>query len=448
MPYFDFVSIGGGNTGLSAAYRIAAAGKRVALVDRGPVGGLCSLAGCNPKKVLVRATEVLDEVRRSGEHGIDAPVRRVDWPKVIARKRTFTESVPEQTEAALRKAGVERIRGAARFVSAEALRVDGRELSSTGFLIATGSTPRPLAFPGGNLAKTTDEILELEEPPASLVIIGAGVVAFEFGQVFARLGSSVSVLMPSDRALRGADEDLVDALVMHSMRIGMEFFPHTGVKRIVPADGRLSVEAETSGKARTWTADFVLNAAGRVPNLESLELPAAGVASDKQGVVVDSYLRSPGNRQVFAGGDAHGRRQLSPVASYEGRIVAKNFLEGDVETVSYETIPQAVYTVPPLAWVGATEAEAREKGLQVVAPLYNKESWRVFAIAGERPAMSKVVVEESTRRILGAHLLGPSAAEVIHVFAMAMRFGLTTTDLEKMVWAYPTFTSVLDSTWK
>jgi glutathione reductase (NADPH) len=128
----------------------------------------------------------------------------VDWPKVIARKRTFTEPVPEQTEAVLRKAGVERIRGAARFVSGEALRVDGRELSSGGFLIATGSSPRPLAFPGGDLAKTTDEILKLEEPPASLVIIGAGVVAFEFGQVFARLGSSVSVLMPSDRALRGA----------------------------------------------------------------------------------------------------------------------------------------------------------------------------------------------------------------------------------------------------
>jgi len=448
MRSYDFVAIGGGNTGLTASYRIAGAGKKVALVDSGPVGGLCSLAGCNPKKVLVRATEVLDEVRRAGEHGIDAPVRSIDWPKVIARKRGFTTPVPASTEEALRKAGVERLTGRARFISPESIRVEGEEIRAEGFLIATGSTPRPLTFPGGNLAKTTSDILELEQPPDSLVIIGAGVVAFEFGQVFARLGSSVSVLMPSDRALRGADEDLVEALVMHSMRIGMEFFPHTGVKRIVSSGGRLSVEAETSGKARTWTADFVLNAAGRVPNLESLDLPAAGVASDKKGVVVDSHLRSPGNRRVFAGGDAHGSRQLSPVASYEGRIVAKNFLEGDVETVSYESIPQAVYSVPPLAWVGATEAEAREKGLRVVAPFYDKENWKVFAIAGERPAKCKVVVEEGSRRILGAHLLGVAAAEVIHLFAMAMRFGLTTTDLEKMVWAYPTFTSVLDSTWK
>ena len=195
-------------------------------------------------------------------------------------------------------------------------------------------------------------------------------------------------------------------------------------------------------------ADFVLNAAGRVPNIASLDLPAAGVAFDKKGVVVDEYLRSPGNRRVFAGGDAHGRRQLSPVASYEGRVVAKNFLEGDVERASYEAIPQAVYTVPPLAWVGATEAEARESGAKIAVTLHDMENWRVYAIAGERPAKAKVVVEESTRRILGAHLYGAEAAEMIHVFALAMRFGLSTADLEKMVWAYPTFTAVLDSTWK
>src|SRR5262249_3073219 len=207
MPDFDFIAIGGGNTGLAAAYRIAAAGKRVALVDQGPVGGLCSLAGCNPKKVLVRATEVLDEVRRSGEHGIDAPVRGVDWPKVIARKRTFTEPVPEQTEAALQKAGVERIRGAARFVSAEAIQVDGRPLSAGGFLIATGSTPRPLSFPGGNLAKTTNEILELENPPGSLVIIVAGAVGFGFWMGLAQLRCNLLVLSPSDRGRRVAGEE-------------------------------------------------------------------------------------------------------------------------------------------------------------------------------------------------------------------------------------------------
>ncbi len=442
---YDFIAIGGGNTGLTAAYRIAAAGRKVALVDRGPVGGLCSLAGCNPKKVFVRATEVLDEVRHAGRHGIDAPVRGIDWEAVLRRKRTFTDPVPAATEATLAEKGIERIHGEARFVSPETLSVDGRALSAEGFLIATGSRPRPLAFPGADLVRTTDDILNHPRPPEALVILGAGVVAFEFGQVFARLGSRVVFLLPSDRALRGADESLVDALVEHSRSLGIEFVQEARVKAVTSSAARFFVDAEAGGRTRVFEADFVLNAAGRVPAVEALDLPAAGVAADRKGVAVDAYLRSPGNRRVFAGGDAHGRRQLSPVASYEGRVVARNFLEGDVERISYDAIPQAVYTVPPLAWVGQTEAEARRAGLAVRATLFDMDDWKVYAIAGDRPARAKIVTEEGSRRIVGAHFYGAGAAELIHVFAMAIRFDLTAADLESMVWAYPTFSSAFSS---
>ena len=256
------------------------------------------------------------------------------------------------------------------------------------------------------------------------------------------------MLLPSDRALRGADEDLVDTLVEHSKTLGIEFVPHARVRGVAGSGGRLTVDAEVEGRPRAFPADFVLNAAGRVPAIESLDLAAAGVVTDKKGVVVDDYLRSPGNRRVFAGGDAHGRRQLSPVASYEGRVVARNFLEGDRDRVSYDAIPQVVYTVPPLAWVGMTESQAREAGRKISVALHDMADWKVYAIAGERPARAKVVLEEESRRVLGAHLLGAGAAEIIHVFAMAIRFGLTTADLDKMVWAYPTLSSALDSTWK
>ena len=448
MEKYDFVAIGGGNTGLSAAYRIAAAGKKVALVDKGPVGGLCSLAGCNPKKVLVRATEVLDEVRRAGEHGIEVEVNRVDWSRVIDRKKSFTDPVPAQTEESLSKKGIALIRGLARFVSPDAIEVDSRQLEAEGFVIATGSTPRRLFFPGAEATRISDDILDLRTVPRDLVIVGAGVVAFEFGQVFARLGSRVSMLMPSDRALRGSDADLVAVLIEHSKRLGIDFVAHARVHGLSTRESRFAVDAEASGERRTFEADFVLNAAGRVAALESLNLPAAGVAGHAKGVVVDDYLRSPGNRRVFAGGDAHGKRQLSPVASYEGRVIARNFLEGDVERASYDAIPQAVFTVPPLAWVGLTEEEACEKGARIAVVSHDMETWRVFAIAGERPARAKVVLEKDTGRILGAHLLGACAGELIHVFAMAMRYGLTTADLDKMVWTYPTFSAALDSTWK
>jgi glutathione reductase (NADPH) len=448
MERYDFVAIGGGSTGLSAAYRIAAAGKKVALVDKGPVGGLCSLAGCNPKKVLVRSTEVLDQVRRAGEHGIEVEVKRVDWSRVIDRKKSFTDPVPAETEESLSKKGVELIRGEARFVSPDAVEVDGRQLKAEGFLIATGSTPRRLTFPGAEATRISDDILDLREVPRDLVILGAGVVAFEFGQVFARVGSRVSMLMPAERAMRGSDADLVAVLVEHSKQLGIEFIAHARVLGVSARASRLTVEAEVSGQRRTFDADFVLNATGRVAAVESLNLPAAGVAGDSKGVVVDDYLRSPGNRRVFAGGDAHGKRQLSPVASYEGRVVARNFLEGDVDRADYEAIPQAVFTVPPLAWVGMTEERARKEERRINVVSKDMENWKVFAIAGERPARAKVVLEEGTRRILGAHLLGAGAAELIHVFAMAMRYGLTAGDLDKMVWIYPTLSSALDSTWK
>jgi glutathione reductase (NADPH) len=448
MERYDFVAIGGGNTGLAASYRIAAAGKKVALVDKGPVGGLCGLAGCNPKKVLVRATEVLDEVRRAGEHGIEVQVNRVDWSRVIDRKKSFTDPVSAETEKSLSKKGVELIRGKASFVSPDAIEVDGRQLEAEGFVIATGSTPRRLSFPGAEGTRISDDILDLREVPRDLVILGAGVIAFEFGQVFARVGSRVSMLMPSDRALRGSDADLVAVLVEHSRQLGIEFIPHARVHGVSALATRFTVDAEVSGERRTFDADVVLNATGRVAAVESLNLPAAGVAADSKGVVVDDYLRSPANRRVFAGGDARGKRQLSPVASYEGRVIARNFLEGDVERASYEAIPQAVFTVPPLAWVGRTEEQARQAGLRITVVSHDMENWRVYAIAGERPARAKVVLEEETRRILGAHLLGASAGELIHVFAMAMRYGLTATDLDKMVWTYPTFSAALDSTWK
>jgi len=445
MPHYDFIAIGGGNAGLAAAHRIARAGRKVALVDRGPVGGLCSLAGCNPKKVLVRATEVLEEVRRAGEHGIETGEVRIAWPRVIARKRGFTDPVPEKTEEALAKSGVILLRGSARFASVNALEVAGEKLTAEGFLVATGSTPRRLGFPGAELAKTSDDILELSEVPGDLVILGAGVVAFEFGQVFARVGSRVTMLHRSARALSNMDEQMAEAVLSHSRRLGLEFLAHAQVREIRRVAGRLAVEANVDGEERVFPADFVLNAVGRVPAIESLALAAAGVEASPEGVLVDEYLRSPGNRRVFAAGDARGRPQLSPVASYEGRLVAKNFLEGDTVPARYDGVPQALYTVPPLAAVGMTEAQAREKGLDIEIALNDMSDWKVYAIAGERPALSKVVTEKGSRKILGAHLFGASAAEQIHVFAMAIRFGLTAEDLGHVVWAYPTFSSALGS---
>jgi glutathione reductase (NADPH) len=444
MPEFDLVVIGGGNAGLTAAHEVARAGRKVALVDRGPVGGLCSLAGCNPKKVFVRATEVLQELRDAETHGIHIDGLQVDWERVWKRKRSFTDPVPAQTEKSLKEAGIQFVRGSARFVSANTIQADSTELRAEGFVIATGSHPRRLTFPGAEHLKISDDVLELRQPPKRMLMVGAGVVASEFGHVFARLGTQVTMVMRTKRALANYDDDFVAPWIRYSRdKLGIEFLTDAQVEAVEKIGEQLRVHIRTTEGAVTRDADFVLNAAGRVPSIESLALENAGVKVGPKGVLVDSYLRSTTNRRLFAGGDAHGKWQLSPIASYEGRLIARNFLEEDVQPADYSAIPHVVYTVPPLAAVGMTEAEAREAGREVVVKKSEMTGWKVYAIAGAQLAFAKVLLDNSSGHILGAQLLGDGAAEDIHLFALAIRAGIPAAELSEMVYAYPTFASAI-----
>lgn len=446
MTRYDMIVIGGGNTGLSASYRVARAGRRVAVVDKGPVGGLCSLAGCNPKKVFVRASEVLETVRDAGKHGIDVGEISVDWETVWKRKHSFTDPVPESTEKSLANAGVERVRGVARFVDEQTIDVGDDELQAEAFVIATGSHPRPLDIPGAELLKISDDILELKTPPKRMAIIGSGVVAFEFAHVFARLGTKVTMLMRGRGGLAGFDDDFARiALEFTRDHLGVDFLPITEVTSISRDGSGYRVECQCEGREELREADFVLNAAGRVAAIEELNLAAAKVETSQRGVVVDAFLRSKTNRRVFAGGDAHGIRQLSPVASYEGRVIAQNFLQGDVRRVDYTTIPQAIFTTPPLASVGVTETIAREMGIDISVHTADMSKWLVYSIAGESIARAQVIADAKSGKILGAQLFGAAASENIHLFALAIQCGVTADHLQEMVYAYPTFASTIQS---
>lgn len=433
--HYDFIALGGGNAGLGASTTAAAAGRKVALVDPTEIGGLCALGGCNPKKVLVRATDVLQEVRDAGEHGIATGEPRIDWNRVIDRKHRFTDPATRNAERGLAESGVELIRGQPRFVGPDRLEVAGRVLSFDAIVVATGSTPTPFSFPGAEHVRTSDDILELREVPRSLAIIGAGAVAFEFAQAYARAGSAVHVFMRSARALRPFDEDLSARLVEHSRTLGITFHTEANVAAVTPTAVRLADGSEVA-------ADFVLNAAGRRPQLADLDLDAAGVATTERGVTVNEYLQSPGNPRVYAAGDAHGRLMLSPVASYEGRIVAHNILHPEAKRqADYGAIPSAVFTVPPLARVGMTAADARVAGLDVEVALQDMSASTVFRIAHAAPAWGKLVWERASGRVLGADLYHAGADDIIHLFALAIRHGISRQQLGEMVYAYPTLTS-------
>ena len=443
MHIYDFIAIGGGSAGLTAAAQVKSAGAKVAVVDHGAIGGLCSLNGCNPKKVLVRSAEVWDEVRRAADFGVALDAERLDWSRVVDRKETLIKGVTQGSEESLATQDIDLVRGAPRFISPTRLQVNDEIYEAAGILIATGSHPRRLEFPGSEVVHTSNDLLGLRRIPQTLVTIGAGAVAFELGQVFARAGSQVIITTPNSQALPMLDREIADAVIEFSRSVGIRVLTNARVRAVQRTDNQSTIELDVEGKATVINSDYVLNAAGRPASVDGLDLPRGNVQADKRGIIVTEFLRSPSNSHVFAAGDAHGRLQLSPIASYEGRIAGRNFLEGDVERVNYDSVPRAVFTIPPVAMVGLTEAEARKRGLNVTAVVRDMAEWKVYGIAGEVKAKAKVILEYGSGRIVGAHVFGAGAAEMIHVFAMAIRFGIPADELKRMVYVYPTFSSVL-----
>lgn len=440
---YDLVAIGSGAAASTVAMRCRKAGWSVALVDSRPLGGTCALRGCDPKKVLVGATEALDWIERLRGKGVRTSDARLDWSELVRFKRSFTEPVPRDRERSFSRAGIELFRGRARFVSPTALRVGDRLLEFRYAHIGTGAKPADLGIEGGEHLTTSDRFLDLEELPRRLVFVGGGYISFEFAHVARRAGAVVTLLHRSRRPLKRFDPDLVDRLVERTRRLGVDVHLDTEVQAIEQSGSSLEVSVRADGKERSFTGDLVVHGAGRVPEIDDLGLDEARVEHDKGGVKVSSYLQSVSNPSVYAAGDAAATEgaPLTPVAAYEAHIVAANLLEGNHRKVEYPPIPSVVFTLPPLAAVGLQEDEARRRGLRFRTNFAETSSWYSSRRIGEECSAYKVLVEEDTERILGVHLMGPHAEELINLFAMAMQAGMKPKDVKKMIFAYPTVSS-------
>lgn len=440
---FDLVVIGTGAGGSGVAYRCRRAGWRVAIVDELPYGGTCALRGCDPKKVLVGAAELVAWHRRMEERGIAGDVR-LDWSELMRFKRTFTDGVPDSRAKGFERAGVATYHGPARFVAPDRLEVDGESLVARHFVVAAGAIPRPLGIPGDDHVVTSTDFLSLGKLPGRIAFVGAGYISFEFAHVARRAGAE-AVIIGRGRPLRQFEQDLVERLVEGTRTLGVEIHRDTEVTAVERKEGRYVVRGMAGGREVTVSADLVVHGAGRVPNTGGLDLDAAEVATEPNGGVrVTEYLQSPTNPGVYAAGDAassRGSMPLTPVAAYEGGIVASNLLSGNSRTPDYRGIPSVVFTVPPLARVGVTEAEARNAGYDVKVEAGDASSWYSARRVAEPLAAFKSIVDKKTDRILGMHLLGPHAEEVINLFALAIRHDLTATALRHQIYAYPTVSS-------
>ncbi len=440
---FDLIIIGTGAAASTIAYKCNAAGWKVAVVDSRPFGGTCALRGCDPKKVLVGAAEVIDADYRMKEKGLHHSITNttIDWKELVRFKRTFTDPVPKNREDAFNKAGITTYHGKAQFIGPRSIKVVTKpndksvnHIESRYIAIASGAKPVNLNVSGEENMTTSDQFLDLEELPNKIVFVGGGYISFEFAHIAARAGSKVMIIHRGSRPLNNFDPDLVDMLVQKTLDIGVDVQLQTAVKSLERQDmdgSALIVHTSLSGQGKeldgnntvygtTFEADLVVHGAGRVPDIEDLQLNVAGVeiAGNKRGsgIKVNEYLQSTSNSSVYAAGDvaASGGMPLTPVATYEGEIVATNLLEGNHLTHNFLGIPSVVFTIPPLASVGLHEEAAKSKGIKFKTNYGDTSNWYSSRRIGESHSGFKVLVEESTGKILGAHLFGPHADEVIN----------------------------------
>ena len=439
---FDVVILGGGNAGIGVTGPVRRAGMSVAMIESHDLGGTCPNRGCTPKKVLVAAGHALHEIERARLHHIAVSKPKLDWSALIDREKDLIKDIPENLAHSMAQRNVEVIKGHAVFTGPNAVRVGDRHLEANHIVIATGSKPRPLPIPGAEHMITSDEMLTERDQPGSVIFVGGGVISLEFGHVYARAGTEVTILEALPQLLPAMDADAVARIQIESERIGIRVRTGVNVKRIEAANNRLRVIYNHEGKEHAAEADRIVNGAGRVANVDALDLAAGNVDHSNGRVAVDSHLRSTSNPQVYVCGDAVPvSPQLSPIATYEGDIVGRNLVEGPKYSPNYASMATSVYTVPALAAVGLTEAATRQKGFSIKVHSNDMLDWFSARTYAETVAWSKILVDQTTDRILGAHFVGHAGQELVNIFGLAMRFGITASQIKDYVYAYPTFSS-------
>jgi glutathione reductase (NADPH) len=470
---YDLIVIGTGTAGSTVASNCRSKGLKVAIIDSVPFGGTCALRGCEPKKILVEAAKTIDAIQRLENKSIsDIDKVHLNWHDLIKFKRTFTEPFPKQREDSYTRTGIVPIHGKARFADRDLINVefnginddtDYEIIKGKYIVIATGASPVNLGIPGLENVTTSDQFLDLESSrlPDNIAFIGGGYISFEFAHIAARSGvKKITIFHRGKQPLEHFDPDLVSLLAQKSKNIGIDILLETKVVKIdkkasssssAEGDGKLVVHysSVTNSQAdykstKTLGVDMVVHGAGRVPNIKELDLEAAGVEYTPRGIKVNEYLQSVSNPIVYSAGDVASSRgaPLTPVATYEGNIVSTNIINGNSVKSNYAGLPSVVFTIPPLASVGLMEKDVIEQGLQFRVNYENTSKWSSSRRLGETHSGFKIIIEQGSGRILGAHLLGPHAEEVINIFSIATRLGLRVKDLnDPILYSYPTHSS-------
>lgn len=443
--HYDAFIIGSGIAGQTVAKTLAKEGLKVAVTDYREFGGTCANRGCDPKKILLQFADLVHYCRNLRESGVKE-LPEIDWKAVQNFKSKFTDPVPRSTEKDFKDMGISLYHQSPEFVDEKNISVEGKPVTADYFVVATGMVPRTLDVKGNDLLVTSDDILELKELPESITFLGSGYVGMEFAYLLSTLGVNVTVIDRGDRPLHQFDEFLVDELTERMKDIGINFIFRAQIKSIEKLRVNLRVHYSKEGKNSEHDSNMVVNTAGRVPSLASLNLKDANVEFDEKGIKVNSYLQSVSNKAVFSCGDvSNASLPLTPLSGLQGYIVAENIKKSKSKEFQYPLVPSTVFTQPNISSVGLLESEAKSKYKDVkvfkgvVGDWYNAKKQQEEAYA------YKILVDGSNQKFLGVHLLSPEANEDINIFTTAMNADMNIDDFKRLIFTYPSYANDLKS---
>jgi glutathione reductase (NADPH) len=439
---FDLIVIGTGAAGSTPAQKCAGKGQNVAIIDYRPFGGTCQLRGCDPKKILVGAASIIDQNRRMQGNGIQSDTH-INWQELIAFKRAYTNPVPDKKEERMKEAGITVFHGKASFLDEQTISVNDQKIAGDKILIAAGNKPTPIPIEGFEHLTDSDAFMELDELPEKIVFVGGGYISFEFAHIAARAGADVTILHRLEQPLTNFDSDMVNVLLEKSEDIGISVHLNAEVQSVEQTNDGFQTTAKHDDDTKTFSSGLVIHGAGRVPQIEELDLEKAHIDYSKKGVKVNDYMQSVSNGRIYAAGDAAASDglPLTPLAGFEASIVTSNILEGNHRKAEYPAQPSAVFTIPPLASVGLTENQAEEQGYNVSIKFKRTDEWYSSRRTNESHTAFKSIINKDNNQILGAHILGQHAPELINVFTTAVNKNIPADELKHMLFAYPTLGS-------
>lgn len=439
----DIIIIGAGPGGYETALHAAREGKKVTLFNGNQLGGTCLNEGCIPTKCLCRDAEIVATFKEADRFGIDDFTFSVDYHKIADRKNEVVGKLRDGISSMMKSAGVTVVNAMASFKDASTVVAGTEEYTADNFIIATGSVSRSLPIPGHDLPEVMDStaILNIDYIPESLTIIGGGVIGMEFASIFSNLGSKVTVIEFMKQILPPFDSDIAKRLKQTLSKRGVEILTGAAAKSIEKTEEGLKVTYEAKGKEGVVESTDLLMAVGRAPRVDGLNLEAAGVEYTPKGIIVDDMMRT-NIPNIYAIGDVNGRMMLAHVASYQGRR-ALNVIDGKEDSIDFNLVPSAVFTLPECGMGGLTEEECKARGITVrIGKSFYRANGKALAM-GEDEGLCKLIFEKDTDRLIGAHIMGAEAAILAQQCVDFMNAGATAATMRDVIFGHPTLSEII-----